>query len=59
MELPPEIKVHPTSHVSLLKSFKEDTLWPDLKQVITSPPNIVGGYLEYDVEGIIKCKKPK
>jgi len=41
LELPPEIKVHPIFHVSFLKSFKDDTLWPDHKQVIRPPPDLV------------------
>ena len=40
-ELSPEIKVHPTFHVSLLKSL-EDTSWPERKQVIQPPPDLVG-----------------
>ena len=59
LELLPKIKVHLTFHVSLLKSFKEDTLWPNRKQVIRPPPDLVGGHLEYEVEGILKCRKPK
>jgi hypothetical protein len=59
LELPPEIKVHPTLHVSLLKPFKEDTLWPNRKQVIRPPPDLVGDHLEYEVEGILKCRNHK
>jgi hypothetical protein len=55
LELPFEIKVHPIFHVSLLKPFKEDTLWPNHK----SNHDLVGDHLEYKVEGILKCRNHK
>ena len=59
LKLPPEIKVHPTFHVSFLKSFKDDTLWPDHKQVIRPPPDLVEVIWNMRYEGIFKCRKPK
>ena len=55
----PEIKGHPTFNVSLLKPFKKYTLCLDCKQVIRLPPNFVGDHLEYEVEGILKCRNRK
>jgi hypothetical protein len=59
LELPPEIIVHPTFHVSLLKSFKEATLSFDRNQVIKPPPNFVGDHLKYELEGILNCRNHK
>jgi hypothetical protein len=54
--LPLKIRVHLTFHVSLLKPFKENTLWLDYKQVIWPPPKLVGNHLEYELEGFFKNK---
>ena len=59
LELLPKLKVHPTFHVSPLKPLKEDTLWPNRKKMIRPPPDLVGDHLEYEVEGILKCRNQK
>lgn len=59
LELSPEIKEHPTFHVILLKSYKQDTLWSKCKQVIKPPPDLVSDHLEYEVHGILKCRNHK
>lgn len=56
LELSREIKVHPIFHVSMLKPFKEDNVWPNLKQVIRPPPDLIGDHLEYEVETIYKSR---
>ena len=59
LELLAEIKVYPTFHISLLKPFKEDNLWPNHKQVIWLPSDLVGDHLEYEVETIFKSRNYK
>lgn len=59
LKLLPDIKVHFTIHVSLLKPFKEDTSWPDCKKVIRPLLDLVGDRLEYEVEDILKCRNHK
>lgn len=55
-ELSPDIKVRSTFHVSLLKPFENDTLWPDRKQVIRPPPDLVRSHLKCEVEGILELQ---
>ena len=50
LELPPDIKVRPTFHVSFTKAIKKDTSY-DRKQMIRPPPDLVGGHLKYEVRG--------
>ena len=57
LALPPEIKVHPVFHVSLLKEYFKDSVRPEREQVLRPVPELVENHEEYEVETILnKCK---
>ena len=57
LALPPEIKVHPVFHVSLLKEYFEDSARPEHEQVLRPVPELVGNHEEYKVETILNKRK--
>ena len=57
LALPPEIKVHPVFHVSLLKEYFEDSVRPEREQVLRPVPELVGNHEEYEVETILNKRK--
>ena len=57
LALPPEIKVRPVFHVSLLKEYFEDSVRPECEQVLRPVPELVGNHEEYEVETILNKRK--
>ena len=57
LALPPEIKVHPVFHISLLKVYFEDSVRPEHEQVLRPVPELVGNHEEYEVETILNKRK--
>ena len=57
LALPPEIKVHPVFHVSLLKEYFEDLVRPEREQVLRLVPELVENHEEYEVETILNKRK--
>jgi hypothetical protein len=54
LELPENLKVHPTFHVSLLKLVSRDASRPNRKHNSRPPPNLVHNEPKFEVEAVFK-----
>ncbi len=52
-------KVHPTFHVSFLKSVARDASRPNREHNSRPPPDLVRNELEFEVEAVLKSKQLK
>ena len=57
LALPPEIKVHPVFHVSLLKEYFKDSVRPEREQLLQPVLELVENHEEYEVETILNKRK--
>jgi hypothetical protein len=57
LKLPKNLKVHPTFHVSLLKSVSRDASRPNQKYNSRPPPNLVHNEPEFEVEAVLKLRQ--
>jgi len=57
LELPKNLRVHPTLHVSLLKSVSRDTSRPNREHNSRPPPYLVHNELEFEVEAMLKSRQ--
>jgi hypothetical protein len=55
LELPPQMRIHPVFHVSLLEPYRENTIKGRV-QPPPPPPDEIDGELEYEVKEILDSK---
>jgi hypothetical protein len=56
LELPENLRVHPTFHVSLLKPVSRDASRPNRKYNSRPPPDLVHNEPEFEVEAVLKSR---
>jgi len=56
LELPENLRVHPTFHVSFLKSVARDASRLNREHTSRPPPNLVHNELEFEVEAVLKSR---
>jgi hypothetical protein len=59
LELPKFFKVHPTFHVSLLKSVAHDVSRPNREHNSRPPPDLIHNEPKFEVEAVLKSRQLK
>jgi hypothetical protein len=57
LELPENLRVHPTFHVSLLKPVSRDASRPNREHTSRPPPDLVHNEPEFEVEAVLKSRQ--
>jgi hypothetical protein len=57
LELPENLRIHPTFHVFLLKPVARDASRPNRKQNSRPPPDLVHNEPKFEVEAVLKSRQ--